>query len=303
MSISQHDEQVAGFNIHYAEASDLSLPESADTIVFLHGFPEYWGSWKHQLLYFADRYRVIAPDLLGYNLSDKPLSDDTYEVPNLLALFSQFVKQINRGRPVILVAHDWGGAIAWPLVAFYPDLFKKLIILNAAHPSTFTREMINNPAQRAKSHYIHDMISSNGEQTVSADNFAFLRAMLFEQKRGAPFSPEEKQSYINAWSQPSAIKCMLAYYRSMPQLAARDQVGMQHGPAKSLSDIKIPNIRVNKPTLVLWGEQDKAFVPELLDGLEEFVPDLTIQRFPDATHWLHHEHPQEVNRAIELFIK
>ncbi len=303
MSISHKYEQVCGYKIHYAEVGEHANCKHVETIVFLHGFPEYWGSWKQQLSHFSDRYRVIAPDLLGYNLSDKPTSDKAFEVPNLLAIFSQFIKQINHREPVILVAHDWGGAIAWPLVAFYPDLFKKLVILNAAHPSTFTREMINNPQQRAKSHYIHEMIGPDGPAMVEADNFAFLRSMLFEQKKGVPFTLPEQNDYLHAWSQPSAIDCMLGYYRSMPQLATESDACIKNGPTKALSDMKIPNIRINKPTLVLWGEQDKAFVPELLDGLEEYVAELTIQRFADASHWLHHEQAGAVNKAIEEFIQ
>lgn len=303
MNLSHHIEHVLGHKIHFVEAGPAAFDEAIDTMVFLHGFPEYWASWQNQLSYFCEKRRVIAPDLLGYNLSDKPQDDSIYQVPNLLKIYSQFVEKVNDGKPVVLVAHDWGGAIAWPLVAFYPHLFSKLVIVNAAHPSTFTREMINNPEQRAKSSYIHEMIAQDGEKTLEKDNFAFLRSMLFEEKLGDPLGEEVEQMYLDAWSQPGAINGMLAYYRSMPQLAAQENSEAEGQQGIPIEQIKIPQIRIEIPTLVLWGEKDKAFVPELLDGLGEFVPDIQIRRFPDASHWLHHEKPEVVNKAINDFIE
>lgn len=298
MDLNHHYEDVFDYQLHYVEASPDK--DSNETIVFLHGFPEYWASWQEQLRYFAQKYRVIAPDLLGYNLSSKPEDDGVYQVPNLLKIYAQFIQQISRDRSVILVAHDWGGAIAWPLVAFYPHLFSKLVILNAAHPSTFTREMITNAAQRAKSSYIHDMIADDGVNMAEANDFAFFKSMVFENEESVDIT--RLAGYRKAWSQPGAVNAMLAYYRSMPQLAAKEETQSADGPLIATSDMKIPQIRIEIPTLVLWGEQDKAFVPELLDGLEEYVPDLTVKKFPTATHWLQHEKPEEVNREISAFI-
>lgn len=286
--------------LHYVESEPET--KSSGTIIFLHGFPEYWGSWHEQLAFFGKQYRVIAPDLMGYNLSDKPEILSAYEVPNLIALYASFVEQVSPSEMVILVAHDWGGAIAWPLAAFHSQLFSSLVILNAAHPSTFTREMVRNKKQREKSAYIHQLIADDGSEVLEQDDFQFLRSMLFEQMKVDSISSDFERGYLRAWKQPGAIQAMLNYYKSMPQLAIESE-SSQSGPLTVLDDIKIPNIRITLPTLVLWGEQDKAFVPELLDGLDDYVPDLQIKCFFSATHWLHHEKPLLVNKEIEAFLK
>lgn len=297
MSIKHGYADIDGVALHYVEAGD-----AGQTMIFLHGFPEYWASWEQQIAFFSERYRVIAFDLPGYNLSGKPTSDAFYQVPNLISFLSKGIKLVSSNEPVILVAHDWGGAIAWPLAAFHSELIHRLVILNAAHPSTFTREMINNPVQRQKSAYIHQLIAQDAHATVSSESFLFLRQMLFDDLRRNPFSTYRKKQYLEAWAQPGAIEGMLKYYRSMPQLAPSDVTQEESGPTRKLAEMKIPQIRIPQPTLVLWGEKDRAFVPELLEGLEEFVVDLEIHRFSDASHWLQHEYPEEVNEAICNFL-
>jgi len=318
-------------NIHYvesgAQSSSLSAFQSREkdaikTIVFLHGFPEYWGTWHEQLNYFSNNYRVIAPDLPGYNLSDKPSELSFYAVPNLINFIAKFISLISPDQQVYLVAHDWGGAIAWPLAAFHPQLINKLIILNAAHPSTFTREMINNPIQRQKSAYIHELISVSSESLLSKNNFHYLSEKMMVAARADIFNDESKAKYRKVWSQKGAVNGMLQYYRAMPQLAANDGDSSDNSidnvnnsqtslaaesivsisPVKDTSEIKIPNIRINIATLILWGEQDQAFVNENLDNINQYVPNCTIKRFSNTSHWLQHERPDEVNIAIASFI-
>ncbi|MGO4894547.1 alpha/beta fold hydrolase [Flavobacterium sp. W21_SRS_FM6] len=291
---------IDGVKLHYVAATP---PQPRGTIIFLHGFPEYWASWHHQIEYFSQGFRVIAPDLPGYNLSDKPLDSSFYQLPKLIAFMARFVEEVcqahRQDEPVYLVAHDWGGAIAWPLVAFYPQLFTKLIIINAAHPSTFTREMFINPRQQQKSHYIHQLTAKDGPAQVKKNDFEFLREMVFAGTTYAVFNEEEKSNYLAAWQQPQAVEGMLAYYRMMPQHPPliRESDGLA-----ALQSVKIPNIRITIPTLVLWGEQDEAFENAILNGLEDYVPDLAIKRFADASHWLHHEQPENVNKHIAAFI-
>lgn len=291
-----------GIRLHYMEAGGENAENG--TIVFLHGFPEYWETWSAQMQLLSGEYRVVAPDLPGYNLSDKPEDDAFYQVPNLIKVMADFIEKSSNGEPVYLVAHDWGGAIAWPLTAFYAHLVKKLVILNAAHPSTFTREMITNPRQRSKSDYIYQLIADDGVETLECDNYAFLRAMVFDDMKSGQLSERQKQGYLQAWRQPGVVPSMLRYYRSMPQLAAKDaDNGTTDGPTMNVKEMKIPDIRITVPTQVLWGELDKAFVPELLDGIEKYVPDISIKRFSHASHWLQHEYPDEVSLAIQDFIK
>jgi len=300
--------------IHYVESDfQAKQKETVSTIIFLHGFPEYWGTWGEQLTYFSNKYRVIAPDLPGYNLSDKPTNLSFYTVPNLINFITKFIKIISPEQPVYLVAHDWGGAIAWPLAAFHPKLINKLIILNAAHPSTFTREMISNPIQRQKSAYIHDLIRSSAERLLSKDNYHYLSEKMMVSSRTDIFTAQVKEKYRQVWSQKGAVNGMLQYYRAMPQLATVEEKlpnntklyneqSTQTGPVKKTSDIKVPNIRINVPTLILWGEEDQAFVIENLNDIKQYVPNCIVNRFSNTSHWLQHEKSSDVNNAIAAFI-
>ena len=293
--------EVDKVKLHYVEAH----PEQAEQcLIFLHGFPEYWKTWHAQLDFFSSKYRVIAPDLPGYNLSDKPQNEQFFTVPNLIQFVAKFIQTVAPQQKEYLIAHDWGGAIAWPLVAFYPQLFEKLIILNAAHPSIFTREMIHNSEQRKKSEYIHELIANDAVELLSADNFAYLRNKTFAGMRPGTLNETQKLGYQQAWSQPGAINGMMQYYRAMPQLApSENEINTENGPVTDTATMKIPNIRIEVPTLVLWGGQDQAFVPENTQGLEEYVSDCLVKRFPQASHWLQHEQPEEVNKVIEDFIQ
>ena len=235
----------------------------------------------------------------------KPLANP---LPNLIKFMAKFIKTVSPTEKVHLVAHDWGGAIAWPLTAFNPQLIDKLVIINAAHPSTFTREMIINPVQRDKSAYIHDLISKDAEILLSQKNYQYLSEKMMVCANQNIFTKNVKDKYRQVWQQPGAIKGMLQYYRAMPQLAtisseSKKKDADSTGPVKSTAKMKIPNIRINVPTLILWGEQDQAFVKENLNGVEHYIPDCTVERFENASHWLMHEKPIEINNAIARFIK
>lgn len=295
---------LAQLTLHYLEAPPDNHKQTSSvpnkTIVFLHGFPQYSGAWTAQLDYFAQHYRVIAPDLPGYNLSDKPTDAAFYQIKNLIAVMAEFIAKINHDQPVYLVAHDWGGALAWPLCAFYPHLVEKLIILNAAHPSTFTREILTNPEQQRKSAYISDLIGDNAETLLTKDNFRFLKDLIKHDANHFPFSDEQLHAHGTSWQQPDAIASMLKYYQHMPLHQHSESKGAASKSTKSAP--RIPNIIIKRPTLVLWGMNDAVFCPTLLTGLEDYVPTLTIKRFTNASHWLHHEIADEVNHHIEKFI-
>lgn len=269
--------------------SEKSPVSKKQTLIFLHGFPQYSGVWKNQLNYFKNNYRVVAPDLPGYNLSDKPDDSAFYQISNLISVMAEFIETV-ANQPVFLVAHDWGGALAWPLTAFRAELISKLIILNAAHPSTFTREILHNKEQQIKSEYITDLIAETGPELISQNNFQYLQNLIKAESEQLPFSEQEFQQHIVSWTQPNAINSMLQYYRKMPL----------HRDSKDA--YKIPNIQIKKPTLVLWGLNDSAFCSEILTGLEQYVPQLQIVQFKHATHWLHHEIPDDINKEIAKFI-
>ena len=302
--MKHHTIDIDNVNIHYVEDGPDSVSHAPrHTIIFLHGFPEYWGTWHAQLDFFASHYRVIAPDLPGYNLSDKPQEQAFYAVPNLIKFMAKFIQSVAPQQKVTLVAHDWGGVIAWPIAAFFPHLIERLVILNAAHPSTFTREMMHNPEQRQRSEYIHELIAADGVERLSLNHHQFLKDKIFIGMREGTLNATQRQTYQQVWAQPGAVNGMLQYYRAMPQLAPSEKITRDKGEqVVAPSQMKIPNIRINCPTLILWGEQDQAFVKENLDGVEEYVPDVRIKRFPDASHWLQHELPDAVNREIEGFL-
>jgi pimeloyl-ACP methyl ester carboxylesterase len=304
--MKHHTINIENVNIHYVEAGADSVGNpSRQTIVFLHGFPEYWGTWHAQLDYFAKQYRVIAPDLPGYNLSDKPQEQSFFEVPNLIQFMAKFIQGVAPQEKIILVAHDWGGVIAWPIAAFFPQIIERLIILNAAHPSTFTREMINNAEQRQKSEYIHDLIAPDGVEKLSENEHQYLKDETFGGMREGTLNDLQHQAYQEVWTVLGAVNGMLQYYRAMPQLAPSEKASSDDigGQVINPTQMKIPNIRISCPTLILWGEQDQAFVKENLDGVEKYVQDVRIKRFPDASHWLQHELPDEVNQEIDNFLK
>lgn len=302
--MKHHTINIEDVNIHYVESGEHNERYSPrQTIVFLHGFPEYWGTWHAQLDYFSNKYRVIAPDLPGYNLSDKPQKQSFFEVPNLIQFFAKFIQGVAPQEKIILVAHDWGGVIAWPLAAFFPQLVERLVIINAAHPSTFTREMMFSTEQRQKSEYIHELIAHNAVEKLSENNYEYLKNKIFIGMREGTLSQTQRKDYEEVWAQPDAVNGMLQYYRAMPQLAPSEKITVaNNGPVVAATQMKIPNIRISCPTLILWGEQDQAFVKENIDGVEHYVSDVRIKRFPDASHWLQHELPNEVNSEIEMFL-
>ena len=186
-----------------------------------------------------------------------------------------------------LVAHDWGGFVAWNFAITYPNWLDKFIIINSPHPAIFRRELTQNPAQQQASAYMQMFRDSRAERILSARNYARLTQMLFGNNLFG--SEGEKQEYITAWSQPGALTGGLNYYRAM---TGENSINMPD-PASNM---------VNVPTLVIWGDKDTALLTSNLDSLTQYVPDLTIKHIPDGTHWVIHEHPQAVTTFIREFL-
>jgi pimeloyl-ACP methyl ester carboxylesterase len=233
----------------------------------------------------------------GYNLSAKPAEVDQYQVKYLIEDVRALADKLGH-KKFILVAHDWGGAIAWAYAIAHPETLEKLVIINAPHPGVFARELKENPAQQKASGYMVMFRSPQAEQILSANNYAALvGAVLGEGLKAGTFTEEDKQAYIAAWSQPGALKGGLNYYR-----AARigpPAEGEKEGTSFATA---FPSLNVKVPTLVIWGERDTALLTGNLEGLDKYVPALTIKRIPDGTHWVIHEKPQLVNGYIREFI-
>ncbi|GEA12955.1 alpha/beta hydrolase [Alteromonas sp. KUL49] len=282
---------VQGSKIHYLER--LGEGRNLPLIVLFHGFPENAYAWEALVQKLPTDFRVVAPDLPGYHLSSPLPSPEDYQVPNLIARMGAFIAAVANDKPVVLVGHDWGGAIAWPLAAFMPQLFSKLIILNAAHPSTFTQALITSSLQREKSQYIHTLVSDNAESVLRTSDFSLFKNMLGSDV----FDTSYGKRLLQGWEMPNRLDAMLNYYRQMPQ-----QVPLDNPTKEQLANIKIPNIRIDVPTLVLWGRQDDAFDECILEGLENYVPQLNVYYHDDATHWVHREQPEWVAEKVARFI-
>ena len=282
---------VNGVRLHYAAAGRGPL------ILFLHGFPEFWYEWKKQLPEFAKDHLAVAPDMRGYNLSAKPEAVDQYRMKHLVEDVRALAEHLGH-KKFVLVGHDWGGAVAWAFALAHPECLDQLVIINAPHPGVFVRELRDNPAQLKASEYMLMFRGPEAEQKLLGNNCDLLsRIILRDLLRSGAFTAEDERAYIEAWSRPGAITGGLNYYRANRTGPAAPG----EAPANFAVDPAMLTVRV--PTLVIWGERDPALVIGNLDGLDQFVPGLIIKRIPDATHWVIHEEPAEVNGYIREFIR
>src|SRR5580698_3156044 len=274
--------EVNGVKLHYVEQGKGEL------ILFLHGFPEFWYEWKDLLPEFAKDHHAVAPDMRGYNLSDAPADVESYRVPVIVEDVRALAMKL-KARKFVLVGHDWGGVIAWAFAAAHPEMLDKLVIVNAPHPTVFARELANNPAQQKASAYFNLFNSPQAEAFLAKDNFATLQGLM---KTWA--SPADLQEYVANWSH--GLTGGLNYYRAARLHSPMD--GAQGTPAGELPAMKPIEI----PTLVIWGEKDTALLTGNLNGLDEYVKNLTVKRVPDGTHWVIHEKTAEVTRDMREFL-
>jgi epoxide hydrolase 4 len=289
--VFKHDyAEVNGVRLHYA------MNGSGKLIMFVHGFPEFWYAWKEQLVEFGRDHCAVALDMRGYNLSDKPEAVEQYAIKYLTEDLRALARSLGHER-FILVAHDWGGAVAWALAINHPECVEKLIIVNSPHPAVFARELAENPVQQKASQYMLAFRSRKTEAMLAANNYAALVGIVMgEGLKKGHFTEEDRQAYIAAWSQPGALTGGLNYYRaSRVGPPSGDEQARTFEPGARSMDVRVP-------TLMIWGERDVALTPGNLDGLDAYVPDLTIRRIPDGTHWVVHEQPALVNDTIREFI-
>jgi epoxide hydrolase 4 len=289
----RHDfAEINGVRIHYASAGAGKL------ILFLHGFPEFWYAWREQLAEFGRDHLAVAPDMRGYNLSSKPPEVERYEISQLVGDVRALVAHLG-AKLCVLVGHDWGGVVAWSVAIASPDVVEKLVVINAPHPGVFQRELRENPAQQQASQYMLMFRNSGAEAMIFANNFALFQAgILGEGLRQGYFTEADRLAYVEAWSQPGALTGGLNYYRA-------SKAGPPSGTGDEASGMKMnfPSLDVKVPTLVIWGEKDTYLLTGNLNGLDQFVPSVRIERVPDATHWVVHEKPTLVNSLIRDFVR
>jgi pimeloyl-ACP methyl ester carboxylesterase len=287
----KHDyADVNGVRLHYASAGNGKL------ILFVHGFPEFWYAWRRQLREFGRDHLAVAPDTRGYNLSSKPEGTDPYRIKHLVADLRALASHLGHQK-FVLVAHDWGAATAWAFAIAHPESIDKLVIINGPHPGIFLHNLANHRGQQEASQYMRFFQEVDAGEKLSRDDFAMLEKFALGLGSAQnPFNDEDRKIYREAWSQPGALEAALNYYRAsraVPPLPGGHMENASFDPEA---------LKVKVPTLVIWGERDTALLPCNLDGLESYVPDLTLRRVPDASHWIVHERPDEVNQYIREFV-
>lgn len=293
-----------GITLSCRSAGDKGRP----VLVFLHGFPEAAFVWDELLLHFAKPenggFRCIAPNLRGFELSSAPTDVSAYRPKQLVQDIAALMAM--EGSPIeCLVAHDWGGAVAWNLAASQPQLIKKLAIINSPHPGTFVRELQHSPLQQAASAYMNFLIRPDAEKLLAEDDFRrlFEFFMPFSDVKGnngevkgprvAPnwLTIDVRAQYREVWQR--GLTGPLNYYRASP---------LRPGPEVAKVVMPLELLQVNVRTLVLWGMGDIALPPGLLDGLLEFVPRMELKQIEGATHWIIHEQPALVAQYLQDFL-
>jgi epoxide hydrolase 4 len=271
----------------------------APLLVFLHGFPEAAFVWDELLEHFGDRYRCVAPNLRGFGPSSAPVEPEAYRVRHLLADLEALFERLGGGPLEALVAHDWGGAVAWTLAALRPELLKRLVIINSPHPATFLRELQHNPAQQTASAYMNFLCRPDAERLLAENDFArmwpmFTKSGATDASRvgGGWLTDGVRDQYRAIWRAGLTGGCN--YYRASPLRPPTEQ-------DSTVMKIEFTPefVTVKLPTLVIWAEDDIALPLPLIEGLDAFVPAMRLVRVPGATHWIVHERPQLVAAEIE----
>jgi pimeloyl-ACP methyl ester carboxylesterase len=280
METWQHDYiNTNGVNLHYVTQG------SGPLMLMLHGFPEFWYSWRHQIPEFSSDFKVVAPDLRGYNDSDKPASQSAY----VMNEFVKDVKGIIHGLgydSCVLVAHDWGGGIAWNFAYTYPEMVERLIIMNHPHYAKFSKGF-QTPQQLLRSWYVFFFqLPVIPELYLQAQDYQFIEnAFKGMAINKSVFSKEVIDAYKNAAAKPGALTAMINYYRNI------------------FSQFSNHNWSVLEvPTLMIWGEEDTALGKELTYGTEAYVDDFQIKYIPNCSHWVQQEQPELVNRYMREFL-
>ena len=274
-------------------------------LMFLHGFPEAAFVWDALLDHFAQPehggYRCIAPNLRGYEQSSAPRDVGEYRAKHLVQDIAALISMESPNAPLAaLVAHDWGGAVAWNIANQHPALMRRLTIINSPHPGTFLRELQNSPVQQAASAYMNFLIRPDAESLLAEDDYR--RLWEFFTNMGAIDGPHPwltdavKAQYRDVWGQ--GLTGPLNYYRASPMRPARPG-----DPAAAALHLPHSMLTVEVPTCVIWAMQDIALPAGLVDGLDAFVPKLTLHRVAEGTHWLVHEQPQLVAGLLEDFLR
>ena len=285
----QLDETTLRHGFHDAGAVMLHVVEAGPTdgpaVLLLHGFPDFWFGWRHQVAALAAAgYRVVVPDERGYNTSDKPDGVAAYRVDRLVADVVGLADALGLDR-FHLVGHDWGGVVAWATAALHPARVERLAVLNAPHPATWGPYALRHPSQALRSLYVGlFQLPTLPEAMLSAGRYRALRRTLLESSRPGTFGATDLDRYVAAWSEPGALTAMINWYRALRYRASR------------------PLPRILAETLVLWGMEDRFLETPLAAEAARRCRSARVQ-YLQASHWVQAEEPDTVNAALLSFFQ
>lgn len=268
-----------GIKLHYVTQGEGPL------MLMLHGFPEFWYSWRHQIPVFAQNFKVVALDLRGYNDSDKPKEQSAYVMAEFVRDIEGVIKGLGYDK-CVLVGHDWGGMIAWNFAYAHPEMVERLIVLNIPHPKKFA-EGLRTPQQLLRSSYIFFFqIPWLPEALIQLSDYQLVEnAFKGMAVNKSAFSSTDIETYKDAAGKRGALTAMLNYYRNA--------FGQQMFKNWGVTIV---------PTLMIWGENDTALGKELTEGTEAYVRNFQIRYIPNCSHWVQQEKPELVNQYMQEFL-
>lgn len=271
-----------GVTLHAVAAG----PDDGPLVILLHGFPEFWYGWWHQIEPLAAAgFRVLAPDQRGYNLSSKPNGLRAYTLPVLGADVLGLAAALGRSR-FALVGHDWGAVLAWHLAAQHPDAIERAVILNGPHLAAMRNYTLSHPSQMLRSWYFgFFQVPWLPERILRASDFAALRQALAKTSQPGTFQSDDLERYRDAWAQPGALTAILNWYRALP-----------------LRPRAFRAERIKVPVRVIWGDRDPGLERGVAEASLALCEHAEVFHLPDATHWVQHEKPDEVNRLMVEFL-
>lgn len=274
---------IGGLSMHVVEAGEPGNP----LVILLHGFPEFWWAWRHQLTPLATAgYHVVAPDMRGYNISDAPQEVAAYTLDILAADIHALADAFGAQR-FHLVGHDWGAVIGWWVAATYPGRLERVVLMDGPHPDVWARQALKHPVQALRSTYVaFFQLPWLPEAALGSFDFAGLKAMLAHSARPGAFEPGALEQYATAWAHPGSLTAMLNYYRAMRERPKYDE------PA-----------RIAPPTLILWASDDLFLERHVAEACLALCDHGQLAFVEGASHWLHLEQPGEINARILAWLE
>lgn len=278
-----HFVTVNGIHMHYVTMGEGPL------LVLLHGFPEFWYSWRYQIPVLSKKFKVVVPDMRGYGDTEKPIGIEKYRIEELVRDVVELISSVGH-EDAVVAGNDWGGIIGWTTAMMAPNVVKKLIIMNAPHPAIYQVNAFKNYEQMKKSWYMFFyLLPEVPEKVLSANNFEFLNQIFsLSIKRIDKFSQYDIDNYISSWSKEGGLTGGLNYYRA----------NINSDFWGSL-DESIPFPKIKCPTLQIWGEDDVFLGKELTENTQEWIDNkYRLQMISNCGHWVQQEAPEEVNKIM-----